>query len=150
LTQNISDVTIGRASCKLATPHPLYQEPILEDCCRSLHVLDRHHESMEVAMSSAFHFLEVLVISVVALVALTLVLLVIVAHLPDSPLKAILAALAKRIGATAAISLLAGPLEPIPGVDVLYDVAGVVVLAIYWFGMFKAIAAAFKLRAVTQ
>ena len=24
---NIPDVTIGRASCKLATPHPLYREP---------------------------------------------------------------------------------------------------------------------------
>ena len=101
-------------------------------------------------MSSAFHFLEVLVISVVALVALTLVLLVIVAHLPGSPLKEILVALARRIGATAAISLLAGPLEPIPGVDVLYDVAGVVLLAVYWFGIVKAIAAAFKLRAVAQ
>ena len=101
-------------------------------------------------MSAAFHFLEVLVISVAALVALTLVLLVIVAHLPGSPLKEILAALARRIGATAAIALLAVPLEPIPGVDVLYDAAGVVFLATYWFGIFKTIAAAFKSRAVVQ
>jgi hypothetical protein len=105
---------------------------------------------MEVTMSAAFHFLEVLVISAAALVALTLVLLVIVAHLPGSPLKEILAALAKRIGATAAISLLAVPLEPIPGVDAFYDVAGAVFLAIYWFGIFKAIATAFKLRTVAQ
>jgi hypothetical protein len=105
---------------------------------------------MEVTLSAAFHFLEVLVISVAALVALTLVLLVIVAHLPGSPLKEILAALAKRIGATAAVALLAAPLEPIPGVDVLYDAAGVMLLAIYWFGIFKAIAAALKLRAVAQ
>ena len=54
------------------------------------------------------------------------------------------------IGATAAIALLAVPLEPIPGVDVLYDAAGLVLLAIYWFGIFKAIAAALKLRAVAQ
>jgi hypothetical protein len=105
---------------------------------------------MEVTMNAAFHFLEVLVISVAALVALTLVLLVIVAHLPGSRLKDILAALARRIGATAAIALLAVPLEPIPGVDVLYDAAGVVFLAIYWFGIFKTIAAAFKSRAVVQ
>ena len=96
LSSNIPDVTIGRASCKLALVH------------------DRSLESMEVTMSAAFHFLEVLVISVAALVALTLVLLVIVAHLPGGPLKEILAALAKRIGATAAISLLAVPLEPFP------------------------------------
>jgi hypothetical protein len=105
---------------------------------------------MEVTMSAAFHFLEVLVISAAALIALTLVLLVIVAHLPGSPLKDMLAALAKRIGATAAIALLGVPLEPIPGVDVLYDAAGVVFLAIYWFGIFKTIAAAFKSRAVVQ
>jgi hypothetical protein len=101
-------------------------------------------------MSAAFHFLEVLVVSVVALVALILVLIVVVAHLPGSPMKEILAALARRIGATAAISLLAAPLEPIPGVDVLYDAAGAVFLAIYWFGIFKAIADAFKLRAVAR
>lgn len=101
-------------------------------------------------MSAAFHFLEVLVVSVAALVALTLVLLVIVAHLPGSPLKEILAALARRIGATAVISLLAAPLQPIPGVDVLYDAAGVVFLGIYWFGIFKAIADAFRLRAVAR
>jgi hypothetical protein len=105
---------------------------------------------MEVTMSAAFHFLEVLVISVAALVALTLVLLVIVAHLPGSPLKEILAGLARRIGATAAVALLAVPLEPIPGVDVLYDAAGVVFLAVYWFGIFKTIAAAFKSRAVAR
>jgi ABC-type microcin C transport system permease subunit YejB len=52
-------------------------------------------------MSAAFHFLEVLVVSVVALVALILVLIVVVAHLPGSPMKEILAALARRIGATA-------------------------------------------------
>jgi hypothetical protein len=101
-------------------------------------------------MSAAFHFLEVLVISAAALVALTLVLIVIVAHLPGSPLKEILAALARRIAATAVISLLAVPLEPIPGVDALYDAAGVVLLAIYWLSIFKAIAAAFKLRAAAQ
>jgi hypothetical protein len=101
-------------------------------------------------MNAAFHFLEVLVISVAALIALTFVLLVIVAHLPGSPLREILAALARRIGATAAISLLAAPVESIPGVDVLYGAAGVVFLAIYWFGIFKAIAAAFKSRAVAQ
>jgi hypothetical protein len=97
LTSNVARVTIERASCKLATPHPV--------------------KSIEVTMSAAFHFLEVLVVSVAALVALALLLLVIVAHLPGSPLKDILAA---------------------------------VFLAIYWFGIFKAIADAFKLRAVAR
>ena len=101
-------------------------------------------------MSAAFHFLEVLVIAVASLIALSLVLLVIVAHLPRSPLKEILAALVRRIGATAAISLLAAPLEPIPGIDVLYDAAGLVFLVFYWFDMFNAIAAALKSHAIAR
>jgi hypothetical protein len=97
-------------------------------------------------MNAVFHFLEVLVISVAALVALTLVLIVIVAHLPGSPLKEILVAVAKRIGATAALSLLAVPLEPIPGVDVVYDAAGLVFLAIYWLSIVKIVAKALRSR----
>jgi len=100
-------------------------------------------------MNAAFHFLEVLVISVAALVALTLVLIVIVVHLPGSPLRQLLAALAKRIGATAAVALLAGPLEPIPGIDAVYDVAGLVFLAIYWTSLVKDIANALRPRAAS-
>jgi hypothetical protein len=101
-------------------------------------------------MNAAFHFLEVLVISVAALVALTLVLIVIVWNLPGSPLKEILSALAKRIGATAAVSLLAIPLEPIPGVDAVYDAVGLVFLALYWISIVKAIANAVKPRVTVE
>jgi len=95
-------------------------------------------------MNAAFHFLEVLVITMGALIALTLVLIVIVAHLPASPLRQVLAAVAKRIGATAVVSLLAAPLEAIPGVDTVYDVAGLVFLALYWLSIVRAIAQAFR------
>jgi hypothetical protein len=37
-------------------------------------------------------------------------------------------------------------LRPFP----LYDAGGLVFLAIYWFGLFKAVAGALKLRAAAQ
>jgi hypothetical protein len=40
-------------------------------------------------------------------------------------------------GATAAAGLLAIPIEPIPGLDVLYDIGVPVALIIYWISFFK-------------
>ncbi len=43
--------------------------------------------------------------------------------MPDSnPLMRVLAALSYRLGATLAAGAVAIPLEPIPGIDMLYDV----------------------------
>ena len=58
--------------------------------------------------------------------------------MPDgNPLKRVLTALSYRIGATAAAGLLAIPIEPIPGLDVLYDIGIPVALIIYWVSFFK-------------
>ncbi len=63
-----------------------------------------------------------LLIFVAVMFALFIVLLVVVSKMPDdNPLKRILRALSYRVGATLAAGVVAVPVEPIPGLDVLYD-----------------------------
>ena len=49
----------------------------------------------------------------------------------------ILTALSYRIGATLAAGMIAVPVEPIPGLDVLYDIAIPIALIWYWFTFFR-------------
>ena len=80
-----------------------------------------------------------LLIFVAVMFALLIALVVIVSKMPDdNPLKRVLTALSYRIGATAAAGLLAIPLEPIPGIDVLYDIGVPIALIIYWISFFKS------------
>jgi hypothetical protein len=79
-----------------------------------------------------------LLIFVAVMTALLIVLLVAIARLPnDNPLKRILTALSFRVGATAAAGALAIPVEPIPGLDVAYDVGVPIVLILYWLTFFR-------------
>ncbi len=79
-----------------------------------------------------------LLIFVAVMTALLIVLVVIVSLLPaDNPLKRLLTALSYRVGATAAAGALAIPIEPIPGLDAIYDVAVPILLLWYWFTFFK-------------
>jgi hypothetical protein len=79
-----------------------------------------------------------LLIFVAAMVVLLIVLVGVVAVMPDTnPLKRILTALSYRVGATAAAGLIAIPIEPIPGLDGLYDIAVPLVLLWYWFTFFR-------------
>lgn len=79
-----------------------------------------------------------LLIFVVVMTALLIVLMVVVSKMPDdNPLKRILLALSHRVGATAAAGLVAIPIEPIPGIDVLYDFAVPIALIWYWFTFFR-------------
>ena len=79
-----------------------------------------------------------LLIFVVVMTALLIVLMVVVSKMPDdNPLKRILSALSHRVGATAAAGLIAIPIEPIPGIDVLYDFAVPIGLIWYWFTFFR-------------
>jgi hypothetical protein len=80
-----------------------------------------------------------LLLFVVAITALLIVLIVVVLRMPDTnPLKRLLTALCYRFAATAVAGLVAIPIEPIPGVDALYDVAVPVALIWYWFTLFRA------------
>ena len=72
------------------------------------------------------------------LAALLVALVVVVAKLPDTnPLKRVLTALCYRLGATLAAGAIAIPLEPIPGIDLAYDVAVPIALIWYWFTFFR-------------
>ncbi|MGA3303145.1 MAG: hypothetical protein ABSC72_07625 [Methylovirgula sp.] len=78
-----------------------------------------------------------LLIFVAVMTAMLIALLVVVSRMPsDNPLKRVLTALAYRIGATAAAGALAIPIEPIPGLDVLYDIGVPIALIIYWISFF--------------
>jgi hypothetical protein len=79
-----------------------------------------------------------LLIFVGAMTALLIVLVIVVSRLPaDNPLKRVLTALSYRVGATAAAGLVAIPIEPIPGLDGIYDIAVPLVLIWYWFTFFR-------------
>lgn len=79
-----------------------------------------------------------LLIFVGAMAILLVVLVLIVARLPaDNPLRRVLAALCYRVAATLGAGLIAIPLEPIPGVDAVYDIAAPILLLIYWISFFR-------------
>src|SRR3954454_17691109 len=79
-----------------------------------------------------------LLIFVAVMTALLIALIVIVSFLPpDNPLKRTLTALSYRVGATAAVGALAIPIEPIPGLDAVYDVGAPILLIWYWYTFFR-------------
>ncbi|MGA8691149.1 MAG: hypothetical protein WB662_14880 [Methyloceanibacter sp.] len=79
-----------------------------------------------------------LLIFVAVMFALCIVLIVVISKMPDdNPLKRILTALSYRLGATLAAGTVAIPIEPIPGLDVLYDIAVPIALIWYWFTFFR-------------
>jgi hypothetical protein len=79
-----------------------------------------------------------LLIFVVVMFVLLIALVGVVARLPDgNPLKRILTALSYRVGATFGAGVLAIPIEPIPGLDVMYDVGVPVALIYFWYTFFR-------------
>ena len=88
--------------------------------------------------SSIAEIIRDLLMFLVAMTALLIVLTVVVSKLPnENPLKRVLTALSYRVAATAAAGAVAIPLEPIPGLDALYDVAVPIALIWYWFTFFR-------------
>jgi hypothetical protein len=70
--------------------------------------------------------------------ALLAALIVVVSKLPSTnPLKRLLTALCYRLGATLAAGAIAIPLEPIPGIDLAYDIGVPIALIWYWFTFFR-------------
>jgi len=79
-----------------------------------------------------------LLIFVGAMALLLVALIVIVSLLPQTnPLKRVLTALSYRVGATAAAGALAIPVEPIPGLDAVYDIGVPILLIWYWLTFFR-------------
>jgi hypothetical protein len=92
---------------------------------------------MEV-LSTLAEIIRDLLIFVAVMTGMLIVLVVTVSKMPDTnPLKRLLTALTWRVGATAAAGALAVPIEPIPGLDGLYDVAVPILLIWYWFTFFR-------------
>jgi hypothetical protein len=79
-----------------------------------------------------------LLIFVGVIAALLIALIIVVSMLPNAnPLKRVLTALCYRLGATLAAGAVAIPLEPIPGIDLLYDIGVPIVLIWYWYTFFR-------------
>jgi amino acid transporter len=96
-------------------------------------------------MDSIIGLVEFVIAAVVVLIALFLILLVVVSRLPpDNPLRQVLKLLIARIGATAAAGALAIPIEPIPGLDVLYDIGVPALLIFYWYTFFRKVGPAWS------
>jgi hypothetical protein len=55
----------------------------------------------------------------------------------DNPLKRLLVALCYRVGATLAAGALAIPVEPLPGIDAIYDIGVPILLVVYWLSFFR-------------
>ncbi len=88
-------------------------------------------------LSTVAEIIRNLLIFVGVISALLIALIVVVSKLPDTnPLKRFLTALCYRLGATLA-GAIAIPLEPIPGIDLAYDVAVPIALIWYWFTFFR-------------
>jgi hypothetical protein len=85
-------------------------------------------------LSTIAEIIRDLLVFVAVMTGLVIALVVVVSKMPhDNPLKRLLTALTYRVGATAAAGALAIPIEPIPGIDVLYDFTIPILLIWYWF-----------------
>jgi hypothetical protein len=89
-------------------------------------------------LSSIAEIIRDLLIFVVVIAALLVTFVIVISKMPDTnPLKRLLTALSYRLAATLAAGAVAIPLEPIPGIDVLYDVGAPIILIWYWFTFFR-------------
>jgi uncharacterized protein YggT (Ycf19 family) len=79
-----------------------------------------------------------LLIFIGVMTTLFVVLVVAISFMPDNnPLKRLLTALSYRVMATLGAAVVAIPIEPIPVVDVAYDVLVPLVLIYYWYTFFR-------------
>jgi hypothetical protein len=89
-------------------------------------------------LSSVAEIVRDLLIFIAVMTALLIALVVIVSRMPDTnPLKRVLSALSYRLGATLAAGAVAIPIEPIPGIDMLYDFGVPIALVWYWYTFFR-------------
>jgi hypothetical protein len=89
-------------------------------------------------LSAIAEIIRDLLIFVGVIAALLVALIVVVSTLPDTnPLKRVLTALCYRLGATLAAGVVAIPVEPIPGIDALYDIGVPIALIWYWWTFFR-------------
>src|SRR6476469_2342642 len=89
-------------------------------------------------LSTIAEIIRDLLIVVGVIAALLVAFVVVVSKMRNTnPLNRILPALCSRLAATRAAGAVAIPLEPIPGIDLLYDILVPIVLIWYWFTFFR-------------
>ena len=88
-------------------------------------------------MAVFFHFLEISVLCFTGLIVVSILFLLIVLRMPPSSLKKLLTSLLWRLAASVGVGIIAIPLQPIAGVDVVFDFGSMVVLSLYWYGFFE-------------
>jgi hypothetical protein len=89
-------------------------------------------------LSSVAEIVRDLLMFIAVMTALLIAFVVIVSRMPDTnPLKRVLSALSYRLGATIAAGAVAIPIEPIPGIDMLYDFGVPIALIWYWYTFFR-------------
>jgi hypothetical protein len=89
-------------------------------------------------LSTIAEIIRDLLIFIGVIAALLITLVVVVSRMPNTnPLKRVLTALCYRLGATIAAGAIAIPIEPVPGIDLLYDIGVPIVLLWYWYTFFR-------------
>jgi hypothetical protein len=84
-------------------------------------------------LATIFSFIKFLLLAFLASIVLLAVLAIVVSLLPkDNPLRALLTALMRPIGIMVAATMIAFPIEPIPLIDVLYDLAATGFIVYAW------------------
>ncbi len=106
---------------------------------------------MQPTLDTIVSFLEFIVIAGLAGTALLIVLLVVISLLPkDNPLQRLLVAFTKRLAATLGLTVVAGIFEPIPGLDVLIDVAAMAVCGWYWVRLYADVRGVFATSRISR
>jgi hypothetical protein len=88
-------------------------------------------------LSTIAEIIRDLLIFVGVIAALLIALIVVVSMMPNTNPLTRVTALCYRLGATLAAGAVAIPLEPIPGIDLLYDIGVPIVLLWYWYTFFR-------------
>jgi hypothetical protein len=85
-------------------------------------------------LNSVIAFVQFLITAVLVMAGLLIVLAIVVSILPkDNPLQQLFMAFTKRLAVMVGISVVAVPVEFIPMIDVLYDLAALIFTGWYWF-----------------
>ncbi|HUO92223.1 MAG TPA: hypothetical protein VMU22_04835 [Rhizomicrobium sp.] len=88
-------------------------------------------------LSAVTHIFADLLIFVGAMAVLFVLLVIAAFRMPaGSSLRRVATALCLRVAASLGAGIIAIPIEPVPGVDIAYDVAAAIALAIYWLSFF--------------
>jgi hypothetical protein len=89
-------------------------------------------------LSFILGIVQAIVYGAVILVLGTIGLLIAVSVMPkDNPLRQFLASLLKPVGTMAAVAVVGVPVEFIPGIDVIYDIIGLIVVGRAWIQFFQ-------------